>query len=329
MLKLINHNLQNFLINGAMEVWNENSSIARPAGGVNYVYHAEMWTSTALQTTGQFTASTGVASGSRDSLCSYLASKSLRMYVDSNMTFTGSNKLVLFSTSIEGYIVRQFIGDWLSVGFWVKSNKPGIYSVSIADQYASFIVSNYTINTADTYEYKVLRFNTNGMTLVSFSYTPSLTLWFWGQMSTDRKIGTKDTVLPYSPYSCMAHTDHNTSFGAAGDYLEFTKVCMYRGKIENPVFVPFNGNMIEDIKATERYWQKIMGGHFYTGSAERSMWLEVRGLMRVPYPIYTRLGNFLTAGEASTTIAYSNDYGVELVNTGNAVGGQYTVNARM
>ena len=58
---------------------------------------------------------------------------------------------------VEGYDLRAIKGQTFTLSFWVKSNKTGTYGVGFSDgAYGYTYVSTYTINSANTWEFKTI-----------------------------------------------------------------------------------------------------------------------------------------------------------------------------
>lgn len=80
---------------------------------------------------------------------------SLKLTITTSQPVLGVNDFSAIGTRIEGYDFKPFAQTQFTLGFWVKSDVTGIYCVSFrnAGKNRSF-VSEYTINLADTWEFK-------------------------------------------------------------------------------------------------------------------------------------------------------------------------------
>jgi len=78
----------------------------------------------------------------------------------------------------------------LTVSFWVKTNKTGNWSVGLYMDSSGYTISQaYTVNSADTWEYKTVTFAAN----TAQAMTGNFRLWFTFAAGTDRKSGTSNT----------------------------------------------------------------------------------------------------------------------------------------
>jgi hypothetical protein len=90
-------------------------------------------------------------------------SKSLKVNVDTASTPTGSENAV-FYYRLEGQDCQQLgygsnNAKTTTLSFWVKSNKTGTYSVQFANNNPTrYLLVEYSINSADTWEYKTMSF---------------------------------------------------------------------------------------------------------------------------------------------------------------------------
>jgi hypothetical protein len=74
--------------------------------------------------------------------------------------------------AIEGYNVRDLIGTTFTLSFWVKSPKTGAHSVGFRNgTFDRSHIKEYTITTANTWEYKTLTVNGGLITAGSWDWT--------------------------------------------------------------------------------------------------------------------------------------------------------------
>lgn len=80
----------------------------------------------------------------------------------------GSGQYYLLSQKIEGYFWSPYAQRALTLSFWVRSSKTGTYSVALRNSGNDrCFVAEYTIDTADTWEYKT----------IAISASPSTGTW--------------------------------------------------------------------------------------------------------------------------------------------------------
>lgn len=68
----------------------------------------------------------------------------------------GATDLCLFGTAIEGFNFLPLAQKPMTLSFWVKATKIGTYCVALTNSADRSYVSEYTINAADTWEYKTI-----------------------------------------------------------------------------------------------------------------------------------------------------------------------------
>lgn len=68
----------------------------------------------------------------------------------------GATDLCLFGTAIEGFNFLPLAQKPMTLSFWVKATKIGTYCVALTNNADRSYVAEYTINAADTWEYKTI-----------------------------------------------------------------------------------------------------------------------------------------------------------------------------
>ena len=140
---------RNRIINGDMRIDQRNNGATIPTG--NAGYSVDRWqTSLAVLTTFTYGRSTVSPDGFTNSLLHTVASP----------LTPAANNYMLTEQFIEGYNISDFNFGTASavsvtVSFWVRSSVTGTYSVAIANNSSNrTYVTTYSINTANTWEYK-------------------------------------------------------------------------------------------------------------------------------------------------------------------------------
>ena len=169
---------RNIIINGDMKVAQRaTTATVGPNGtGEGYTVVDRFLNSLNGAVVSTFTQSTDAPSG---------FAKSAKIAITTADSSLGSTEFWHFRTSFEGQDL-QSIGKGtsgaksLTVSFWVKSNKTGVYTTEFEDTNNSRINSmSYTINSSNVWEYKSLTFNPD--TTGAFTDNPNLSLRinFW------------------------------------------------------------------------------------------------------------------------------------------------------
>jgi len=140
---------RNLIINGAMQVAQRGTSFTSVTSSA---YHLDRWLDVMNMGTWTIAQSSDAPDG---------FSNSLRWDCTTANASPSSGSEVIFVTRFEGQDLQHLKygtsnASSLTLSFWVKSNKTGTYTVEF-DQYGDRQISRtYTINSADTWEYKTL-----------------------------------------------------------------------------------------------------------------------------------------------------------------------------
>jgi hypothetical protein len=149
------------LINGNFEIWQRSTSFAG-IGATDVVYTADRWN---WRGTAAGTPRVTIA---RDADVPTIAQAGVTPPFCLKVTCTtanptpAANDYAFISQRIEGYSWRPFWQRPLVLSFWIKSNVPGRYSAALLSGGGDrAIVSPYSINAANTWEYKTCVFATS------------------------------------------------------------------------------------------------------------------------------------------------------------------------
>jgi len=145
---------RNLIINGDMSVAQRSTSAVTASGSYDTVDRFRQWESTG----GSYTSeqSTDVPSGQG-------FSNSMKLAVTTADTSLGASEYSIFAQYIEAQNLQYLNygtnnAKTLTLSFWVKSSKTGTYSIMLDKNDATRYryVKEYTINTADTWEKKII-----------------------------------------------------------------------------------------------------------------------------------------------------------------------------
>lgn len=157
---------RNKIINGKMEVGQRGTSFPAIVSGA---YSVDRWIYAAV-TSGVVT-----ASRSTDVPSSNEFQNSLRLEVTTADASIAATDVVFVAQLIEGYNARDLIGRTCTASFWVRSSKTGVHCVSLSnnDQDRSYVVE-YTINAANTWEFKTATFPGGLITAGTWNWTDGI-----------------------------------------------------------------------------------------------------------------------------------------------------------
>lgn len=113
---------RNYLINGNFDFWQRGASFVSPSGA-NYT--ADRWVATE-NGSGTATLSRSTDTPNNKSTYSFLWECTASAALTSNDTY-------IIEQRIEGYNFQSLLDRTFTVSFWVKTNKPGTYSVSFVN----------------------------------------------------------------------------------------------------------------------------------------------------------------------------------------------------
>jgi len=145
---------KNAIINGLFDIWQRGTSFAAIAGGTfhadRFIYHKS---------------GTMVHTISRDTDVPTVAQTEMKINYSLKIDCTTVDSSIaagdycFVGYTIEGYDIKRFIGQPITLSFWVKATKTGIYCFSIRTSNADYHrIAEYTINAANTWEKKTISF---------------------------------------------------------------------------------------------------------------------------------------------------------------------------
>jgi hypothetical protein len=253
---LVSAGRKNLIINGAMTVHQRGSNLT--SGG----YIADRWsfnTTSLDQWAGNATWETDAPDG---------FSRSIKMNTTTAETSFESGDELSFEHRIEAQDLQHL--DWgtanaksLTLSFWVKCNKTGTQSIHVRAHDASDGYStSYSINSADTWEYKTIVIP--GNTAGSINNDTGIGIWIrWiaadGDTANTENAWDTSNIGPYAVSGAMA-------FGTTiGDYLQITGVQLEVGKNATEFEHRSYG---EELALCQRYYYRVYGGRYEWRSSD-------------------------------------------------------------
>jgi len=240
---------RNLIINGAMQVAQRGASFANAYG-----YTLDRWNSQYNNTSARSTV-TQETSGGPAEFRSFL-----RVTVTTADATVDSSDLQNIKQAIEGYNMRHTDqgtsdAETLTCSFWVRSSVTGTYSATLylnstGTQYA--YPAEYTINSANTWEYKTVTFSpqTTSASWVSSGYTDGEYAQLrFGLMIGSGQGGTADTWNASNKFGASGQTNLFATNGATWD---LTGVQLEVGSVATPFEHRSYG---EELDACMRYYQ--------------------------------------------------------------------------
>jgi len=154
--------MRNKIINGAMEISQRGTSFAAVAHSTYTIDRFQWQHSGAMVVT--ITQSTDVPNDTFQS--------SYKVDVTTADASIAAGEYALIAQYIEGYNVRDLIGQTFTLSFWVKSPKTGTHCVSFRNSiYNRSYIMEYTVSVANTWEYKTLTVTGGLITAGTWNWT--------------------------------------------------------------------------------------------------------------------------------------------------------------
>jgi hypothetical protein len=196
---------------------------------------------------------------------------SLKLAATSGATLGSSEYMIPFEYRTEGYDASRL--GWgtteakdVTLSFWIKSNRTGIYTVDFTMQNSSanpFIARQYTINSANTWEYKTITIPAHTTaTNVKTDSTNAFSIFWWGLSGSTFNSG--EIVKGWGAQTPANRAPGTSATIASGDYWQMTGVQMEVGKVATPFEHRLYG---EELALCQRYYHTLRSGIFGVGTA--------------------------------------------------------------
>lgn len=238
--------VQSPIINGALEIWQRNTTFAAIANGT---YCADRWlwnhTGAAVVTINRSTSVPTVTQAG------VLFNYSLEVDVTTADASVAAGDNATVRTTIEGYSWRHFAQRQFTLSFWVYATKTGTHCVAFRNTGLDrSYVATYTVSVTNTWEYKT----------VTVLPSPSAGTWNY---TTGLGLDVVFTVMSGTTYQTTAGAWQTGNFIATSavvndmdstsNFFRITGVRMELGPIATPyAFVDFEA----ELERCQRYYQK-------------------------------------------------------------------------
>jgi hypothetical protein len=249
-----NVKFRNIIINGDMSIAQRGTSTTGLGNADNGYHTCDRWK---FQETGS---PTGVftQSQSTDVPSGQGFATSLKMDCTTADTSLASDDWLKIEHKIEGQNIQYLkygtsSAQSLTLSFWVKSSKTGTYGVGLFQTGDNrHIESNYTINSADTWEKKIITYSGDTNTAPDNDNTEELRLWFTLLAGTGVSGGTQPTS--WSSYNVLnvAPTNQVNLSDSTDNEWYITGVQLEAGETASDFeFLPVDVNL----QRCQRYYQ--------------------------------------------------------------------------
>jgi len=197
---------------------------------------------------------------------------SLKMYVNS-VTTPASNHNMVFAQRIEGYNVTQLAygtsdAKNVTLSFWVKSNQTGTRGVWMMAKGTSDreYMASYTINTANTWEYKTVTIPPNTITTPAGTTSESILLTWPLSTGSDDLVSASTSWVAENAYRGLSGEPDLCD--TVGNYWQITGVQLEVGDTATPFEHRSFG---EELALCQRYYE-FFGNYDVTA---QGTWLDV------------------------------------------------------
>ena len=166
---------RNLIINGAMQVAQRGTSVSSVSAGGYYTIDRYRWVSNSEEVV-TLSQSTDAPDG---------FGNSFKVEVTTADSNPEAGDMANIMTVLEGQDVQHLkfgssSAESFTVSFWVKSSVTGDYAVNAASEgYSRNITSTYTVNSANTWEYKTITFAGDTATAIANDNTEGFRLEFY------------------------------------------------------------------------------------------------------------------------------------------------------
>ncbi len=281
---------RNLIINGAMQVAQRGTSFTG-IGGSAGTYSCDRWRHGFTATTARFTLS-------QDTNAPNGFSNSLKVSTTTAEASLNAASACGISQPIEGQNLQMLAkgtadAKQVTVSFWVKTNKTGTYQFEIQDQdNTRNQVLSYTVNAADTWEYKTATFDADTTGAFQNDTGASAYLQWFLCGGTNFTSGTvQSTWGSRSNANLMSPTMPNLA-DSTSNYWQITGVQLEVGEVATPFEHEFFG---QTFAKCQRYYEKT----------DRVCYIGILwGLANTTGAVRGNI-SFNTSKRASPTLAYS------------------------
>jgi len=252
---------RNLIINGAMQVAQRGTSSTGVSTGGYYTMDRFKWNQSG-STTWNLSQSTVSPDG---------FAYSNKIEVNNAVASPSANDYAILSYSFEGQDLQHF--DWgtsnakqITLSFWVRSSITGKFYVEL-DQSSRWNDVSYTINAADTWEYKTLTFTGDTSVGPDNDNSAELSIYFWFLAGSTYTSGTTTENVWHQTNNADRVVGQTNLAASTGDVIYLTGIQLEVGDQATDFEHRSYG---EGLALCQRYYNKAsnmwMSGRSYTFS---------------------------------------------------------------
>lgn len=250
---------KNYAINGNFDYWQRGTSIVVNPGGTGRVMQADRFSVTDFFSAGQLThaRSTDIPAGlshNRYSMSTTVASTVTVAVSTTNYALTGG------TYKFEGLEISPLYNKDITISFWVKSSTAGTYAVALQAGLPTpdaRYIAEYTINSANTWEKKIISLNINTSTgTFATDNTFGMSLQFpLAVNAASLLLGTTTNQWVSSSYALVTAASNRTEMLASGSVFKIAQLMINEGTVPAQ-FQRAGNNITEELVLCQRYFEK-------------------------------------------------------------------------
>ena len=216
--------MRNKIINGKMDVAQRGTSFAAISSGANFL-DRYFWSSSS--------AAVVTASQQADAPTGNEFQNSARIAITTADASIAAGDLSVIAQAIEGYNVRDLIGRTFTLSFWVRSSKTGVHCVSFRNSGTdrAFVVE-YTVNAANSWEYKTITVNGGLITAGTWNWTTGAGLYVGWALAAGSTFQT--TAGAWQTGNFIATSSQVNCLDTVGNIFAITGVQLEVGSVATP-----------------------------------------------------------------------------------------------
>ena len=298
---------RNLIINGAMQVAQRGTSFT---GVTSSAYHLDRWLDVMNMGTWTIALSTDAPDG---------FSNSLRWDCTTANASPSSGSEVIFVTRFEGNDLQHLKygtsnASSLTLSFWVKSNKTGTYTVEF-DQYGDRQISRtYTINSADTWEYKTVTVPGDTGGSIDNDNSAEFQLLWWLGAGSNLTSGTLNTSAWASTTNANRVSSSNVNLAdSTNNDWSITGIQLEVGSVATPFEYRSYG---EELSLCKRYYHRLSRPNYGTNTVLTGSNSPSHSLYVMHMPVSMRAGPSISKVGTNYTVYATS--GSSQANTPNA-----------
>lgn len=216
--------MRNKIINGDMNIAQRGTSFAAATNGI---YTADRW---------QYLMAAGAVetvSQQADAPSNNEFQNSLRLAVTTADTSIAAGEFSGVRQHIEGYNARDLIGKTFTLSFWVRSSKTGVHCVAFRNsgQDRAYVVE-YTVNAANTWEYKSVAVIGGLITAGTWNWTTGIGLTV--NFATSAGSTYQTTAGAWQTGNYLATSSQVNCLDTIGNIFAITGVQLEPGSVATP-----------------------------------------------------------------------------------------------